>query len=465
MKIKSQRFSSKVVWLAVFLCGWTLCANTVSAGGSYCFRVYLKDKGVSENEVESPEAFLSQDAIERRTKRNVEIAVSDVPIAPSYVETIASTGGRIVVQSKWMSSMVVENEDSLVIDRLRALPIVDSVLCVWQGEDRLAATECLGGTSVLEPRKEKTGQDYGYAELQIEMLDGIRLHNAGRRGQGMRIAVIDAGFLNVNRISAFASLNLIGTYNVVFPGNDVFCEDDHGTKVLSCMAANLPGLMVGTAPEASYLLIKSEDTRTETPIEEDFWAAALEYADSVGVDVVTSSLGYFDFDSGQAIYTYSDLDGQTAFISQVAEKAAEKGLLLFCSAGNEGGDDWEKITFPSDAPNVLTVGAVTEEKTRSKFSSIGFTADYRIKPDIVALGSSACVVGADGNVQYASGTSFSTPIMAGLGVCLWQGLPWLTNRELIALIRQTATQSEQPDVELGYGIPAIYKAYIKELNK
>jgi subtilisin family serine protease len=281
----------------------------------------------------------------------------------------------------------------------------------------------------------------------------------------MRIAVIDAGFLNVNRISAFASLKLLGTYNIVFPGSDVFCEDDHGTKVLSCMAANLPGLMVGTAPEASYLLIKSEDVRTEFPIEEDFWAAALEYADSVGVDVVTSSLGYFTFDAGQTVYTSSDLDGRTAFVSQVAEKAAEKGLLIFCSAGNEGVNDWEKITFPSDASDVLTVGAVTEEKTRSKFSSIGFTADYRIKPDIVALGSGACVVGADGNVQHANGTSFSTPIMAGLGVCLWQGLPWLTNKELITLIRQTATQSEHPDVELGYGIPDMYKAYIKELNK
>jgi len=277
--------------------------------------------------------------------------------------------------------------------------------------------------------------------------------------------VIDAGFLNVDRIQAFASMQLLGTHNVVFPGHSVFCGDDHGTKVLSCMAANLPGRMIGTAPEASYLLIKSEDIRTEFPIEEDYWAAALEYADSVGVDVVTTSLGYAKFDTPEAVYSLSDLDGQTAFCSQVAEKAAEKGILLFSSAGNEYTNDWGKITFPADAANVLTVGAITSEKERSNFSSTGFTADLRVKPDVVALGSGVTVIGSSGNVQYGNGTSFATPIVAGMGVCLWQSLPWLTNKEIIELIRQTASQSNRPDVEKGYGIPDMYKAYIKELNE
>jgi subtilisin family serine protease len=442
-----------------------LSATSLNAGETYCFRVYLKDKGVEAKAMESPELFLSQEAIERRQKRSVEISLSDVPIHPSLIETILSTGCRLVTQSKWMSTIVVESEDSLIINQLKALPVVDSVQCVWVGTDRHKAHICPDDRTLLEPVAAKMSNEYGYAEQQIEMLNGIALHNLGRRGQGMRVAVIDAGFANVDRIQAFASLRLIGTHNVVFPGHSVFCFDDHGTKVLSCLAANLPGWMIGTAPEASYLLIKSEDTRSEFPIEEDFWAAAVEYADSAGVDVVTTSLGYALFDGPEAIYTLSDLDGRTSFCSRVAEQAAEKGILLFCSAGNENNQPWGKITFPADVSHVLTVGAITSERERSSFSSTGFTADYRIKPDVVALGSGVTVIGAGGNVQYANGTSFSTPIVAGLGVCLWQSLPWLTNKEIIELIRQTASQANHPDVEKGYGIPDIWKAYRTGLSE
>jgi subtilisin family serine protease len=364
-----------------------------------------------------------------------------------------------------MATVVVESSDSLAVDRLKALPIVDSVQFVWKGTDRLAGNDCPPDDTLLEPTKEKTEHDYyGYARTQIEMLNGIKLHELGKRGQGMRIAVIDAGFLNVDRISMFASLRLLGTHNVVFPGGNVYCEDDHGTKVLSCLAANQPGRMVGTAPDASYLLIKSEDTRSEYPIEEDFWAAALEYADSVGIDIVSSSLGYCEFDTCDTLYRAGDLDGKTAFISQVARVAEEKGILLFVSAGNEGSHEWGKITFPADAPGLLTVGAINEGGRHSSFSSTGFTADYRVKPDIVALGTGATVVDASGEISRSNGTSFSTPIVAGLGACLWQALSWLSNREIMTLIQQTASQADQPDAEQGFGIPDMYKAYQKELN-
>lgn len=434
------------------------------ANETFCFRVYLKNKGVEDKIILSPEGIMSEDAFERRTKRGVEINTSDLPINPAYITSLLFTGGQLVTQSKWMETVVVESTDSLLADKLKTLPIVDSVRCVWRGSDRLKHNRCPDDKSGLSPSEEKKSGDYGYAQEQIEMLNGAYLHESGRKGQGMRIAVIDAGFLNVNRISAFKNMDLIGTHNIVFPGEDVFCDDDHGTKVLSCMAANLPGIMVGTAPEASYLLIKSEDVRSEFPIEEDYWAAALEYADSIGVDIVTSSLGYFRFDTEESVYTTSDLDGRTAFITQIAEKASEKGMMLFCSAGNEGNHMWKKITFPGDAPNVLTIGAITNEKERSSFSSTGFTADYRIKPDVVALGTGVCVINGTGNIQYTNGTSFSTPIVAGLGACLWQGLTWLTNKELIQLIRQTASQASQPDVEKGYGIPDMQKAYRKEMN-
>ena len=449
-----------------FFLGLGLFVLTISlnAAESYCFRVYLNDKGVETKAVDAPEAFLSQEAIALRNKRFVDITVSDVPINRLVIDAVLSVGCRLVTQSKWMSTLVVECEDSLLIEKISILPMVDSVACVWYGTNRLNAGLCADDKILLEPSNEKLPDEYGYAEAQIEMLNGIPLHNLGRRGQGMRIAVIDAGFLNVDRIKAFAELQLLGTHNVVFPGSSVFCADDHGTKVLSCMAANLPGWMIGTAPEASYLLIKSEDSRTEFPIEEDYWAAAIEYADSVGVNVVTSSVGYAEFDTPEAVYSQDDLDGRTAFISQVAEKAVEKGILLFCSAGNEGNQSWGKITFPGDVSDIITVGAITSEKEHSNFSSTGFTTDNRIKPDVVALGSGVTVIGAEGQVQYAHGTSFSTPIVAGLGACLWQSLHWLTNREIIKLIQQTASQADRPDVEKGYGIPDIYKVYRKGLE-
>ena len=276
------------------------------------------------------------------------------------------------------------------------------------------------------------------------------------------MAVIDAGFMNADRMSAFDSLRLLGTYNVVFPGRSVFTGDDHGTKVLSCLAADIPGVMVGTAPKASYLLLKSEDSDSEYPVEEDYWTAAVEYADSAGVDVISSSLGYFVFDTDELSYDRAALDGRTAMISRAAGMAADKGILVFCSAGNEGNGGWEKITFPSDAAGIFTVGAIDEDKKKSGFSSVGFTADGRVKPDAVALGSSSCVIGPGGSVRYVNGTSFATPILAGMGVCLWQSLPWLNNREMIELLHRSSSQYKHPDRELGYGIPDFYKAYKKE---
>jgi hypothetical protein len=313
-------------------------------------------------------------------------------------------------------------------------------------------------TSRLYPSGDALKSPYGYAEAQIKMLNGIKLHEEGYRGKGMQVAVIDAGFMNADRMSVFASADITGTHNVVAPGESVYNDEGHGTKAFSCLAANMPGFMTGTAPEASYWLIKSEDARSEYPIEEDYWTAAAEFADSVGVKVISSSLGYFMFDEEALNYDRSLLDGKTAFITRAAEMAAEKGILLFISAGNEGGGDWEKITFPSDAENVFTVGAVTSEKGKSSFSSVGFTADGRVKPDAVALGTGVTVMDCNGNVRSGNGTSFATPVLAGLGICLWQALPWLSNKEIIGLIQRVSSQYKRPDIETGYGIPDMYKA-------
>jgi subtilisin family serine protease len=426
-------------------------------GESYGFRVYLKDKGNSGHTVDQPESFLSEAAIDRRLREGKWVDESDLPIASSYMKVLASAGGKPVVQSRWFSTVVVMAEDSVVIERLRELPMVDSVKWVWKGR-KSPAIESVRDTFRLCPSDDALKSRYGYAEEQIEMLNGVKLHEEGYRGKGMQVAVIDAGFMNVDRMSVFASTDIIGTHNIVAPDENVYNDEAHGTKAFSCLAANMPGIMVGTAPEASYWLIKSEDEHSEYPIEEDYWTAAVEFADSVGVKVISSSLGYFMFDNEALNYDQSLLDGKTAFITRAAEMAAEKGILLFISAGNEGTGNWGKITFPSDAENVFTVGAVTSEKKKSSFSSTGFTADGRIKPDAVAMGTGVAVMDCNGNVRFGNGTSFATPILAGLGICLWQALPWLSNKEVIELIQRVSSQYEQPDIEVGYGVPDMYKA-------
>ena len=430
------------------------------ASPRYRFRVYLHTKGEAGYRVDKPEAFLSAEAIARRERMGIAVEADDCPIAPAILDQLAQIGVKPILTSKWMRTVVVESEDYGVEQTLRQLPMVDSVQFVWQGEATAPLDRVESGER-LAPTKEPKKSPYGYALGQIKLLNGLKLHRAGFRGQGMRVAVIDAGFLNADRMRVFDSLHLLGTYNIVSPGQSVFAEDEHGTKVLSCLAANAPGWMVGTAPEASYWLIKSEDSRSEYPIEEDYYVAALEFADSVGVAVVSSSLGYYTFDDDSLSYTQADLDGHTAFISRAAHRAAEKGLLLFSSAGNEGNSTWEKITFPADTEGILTVGSMTSQKERSRFSSKGLTADGRIKPDLVALGSGSCVVVGSGEISYGSGTSFATPILAGMGICLWQALPQLSPQELIDLLRQSGSQAERPDAELGYGLPNLYKAYKK----
>ena len=427
----------------------------------YAFRVYLKDKGENGCSIDKPLKFLSADAIARREKQGIEITEADLPISPAYLDSLTRDGGKIMTSSKWFSTVVVQSKDSAFASTLKEISIVDSVKFVWKGKP-FNTPKPAKENDRYELDESSIKAEYGYAEIQIKMLNGIRLHKAGFKGKGMKVAVIDAGFRNANRIEAFDKLNLLGTYNVHMPGESVFIGDDHGTKVLSCLAANHKGIMIGTAPEASYLLIKSEDNRSEYPIEEDYWLAAAEYADSVGVDVITSSLGYFSFDEERLSYKPSQLDGRTSLISRGASMAARKGILVFSSAGNEGNSSWGTITVPADADGILTVGAIDEKKKRSLFSSIGYSADGRVKPDVVALGTDCAVIEPDGALRFSSGTSFATPILAGACACVWQALPWLTSRDLVRLVRKYASLSKQPNPELGYGLPNLYKLYKKE---
>ena len=276
-------------YIGIFVFVFSLFSLGVHAGESFRFRVYLKDKGDSGYTLDNPEEYLSKESVERRNRQGISVSESDLPIAQAYLDTLSANGGKPVLESKWFSTVVVSSPDSLVAERLLRLPIVDSVKWVWKGDEEIDIPREENDTTRFMPIDKPEKSPYGYAEEQIKMLNGIKLHEAGFKGKGMRVAVVDAGFMNVDRISVFDSLRLLGTHNVVFPGRSVFIGDDHGTKVLSCLAADAPGLMVGTAPQAEYWLIKSEDSRSEFPIEEDYWTAAMEFADSVGVDVVSSS--------------------------------------------------------------------------------------------------------------------------------------------------------------------------------
>lgn len=456
-------FNSMQRFLIIVLFSYSFFPSVAFPVDAYMFRLYLADKEESSDNVSTDILSLSKEALERREARFIPLDQTDRQISINYLKEIEKQGAQIIVRSKWFNTVVIALSDSLAINQVKACSFVDSVQWVWRGDKEIT-------TTAPQPKTKRQATDaplkslYGYAQKQIALHRGERLHRAGFRGEGITIAVIDAGFEAVDQIAAFDSLRLKGTYNFVNPSLSVFEEDDHGTKVLSCMAANLPGIMLGTAPDANYWLLKSEDTRSEYPVEEDYWIAAVEYADSVGVDIITSSLGYFEFDDKQLEYPKSALNGQTALISRAAQLAAKKGILLFSSAGNEGNSAWGTITFPADAPSIVTVGSIDDKKQSSTFSSKGLTADQRIKPDVVAMGTASCVVNAMGGLSFVDGTSFSTPILAGLGACLWQALPQLSNLEMVTLIQQIADQHMQPNAAFGYGIPDVYKAYKRNVS-
>ena len=282
----------------------------------------------------------------------------------------------------------------------------------------------------------------------------------------MTIAVLDGGFQNYDRIPALRRTRIEGVHDFVLPINDsetarrkVFNRIDHGTKVLSALAAQAPEVTMGTAPEAAYWLLRCEDPLTEQPVEEDYWTMAAEWADSVGADVINSSLGYYKYDNSTDSYRLQDLDGRTAFVSRTASMLAQKGIVLCNSAGNSGMGQWKKIGVPADATDILTVGAVNKERNIATFSSIGPSQDQRVKPDVVALGAGTTLLSGRGTLVHDMGTSFSTPVVCGLVACLWQGLRQKTALEIIDLVRRSADQYAEPTNIYGYGLPNFWKAY------
>ncbi len=432
------------------------------------YLVNFTDKDNSPYSLEHPEQYLTKRAIDRRIKYNITYDETDLPVNQNYIDSLKALGLEIINVSKWFNSVSVYTKDTLLIDTLDEISFIKSVGLSKKKIQKIQKDLKSANTQIKYEQAldfDSSGYDYyGNGFRQIEMLNAHYLHQAGYRGEGMLVAILDAGFYKVDELAAFDSIRsnnqILGVYDFVDKDTSVYDAATHGMMVLSTIAANIPGEFVGTAPKANFLLLRTEQVASEYIIEEHNWAVAAEYADSLGADIINTSLGYNNFDDTTQSHTYSDMDGNTALISIAADLAAKKGILVVSSAGNEGFSQWKYISAPADADSVLTVGAVTEDENIAFFSSRGPTFDQRIKPDVCAQGMPAIVIAANGTVTASSGTSFSAPIITGALTCLWQAHPELNNIQIMDAIKQSADRYSQPDTIFGYGIPDFYAAHL-----
>ncbi|RMF29141.1 MAG: hypothetical protein D6765_04885 [Bacteroidetes bacterium] len=449
--------------LLLFLCWVNTFPFSVPDSLPGKFLVVFTDKAHNEYALERPAEFLSERALQRRARQGLALDSLDLPVSRSYVDSLRALGLRVHSTSRWLNGAAVL-ADSATIEQVGELAFVDTVLRL--GRFFEPAVREVKKNRSPQRREDFLGTEnpYGYAHEQIAMLNGDSLHALGFRGQGVLIAVLDGGFTRLDEMAVFDpgffENQLLFTRDVVDGDDYVFESASHGAQVLSTMAAHFPGVMVGTAPEASYACLKTEEVRGEYLFEEFNWVVGLELADSLGADVINSSLGYNLFDDTTMNYTHAALDGRTAPASRGAAIAARKGLLVVSSAGNDGASPWRRIDIPADAEGILSVGAVRLNGKRAPFSSLGPTADGRIKPEVVAPGVRV-VTGSPfaPRLSRASGTSVAAPLVAGLAACLWQAFPTKTNQEILQAILRSCDQYEHPDNERGYGLPDFMKAY------
>ncbi len=420
--------------------------------------VYFNDKPNAISQLNTPLNFLTQRALDRRANQGIVLNSSDAPIHQPYFDQITAASGIIVkAKSKWLNCLHIRGS----VANINALTLLPFVNHVHFADDALNLKTAIPNqiTAINKQLDVQTTFNYGDSANQIQMLNGHLLHQANYTGTGKIIAVLDSGFINVNSTAPFQRLftnNLIlGGYNYVTQNSNVYALHNHGTFTLSCMGGYVDGELVGTAPDAMYYLFVTEDVAEENPVEESYWVEAAEEADRLGADVISTSLGYFQYDNPNYSYQYSDLTGNTAFASQGANIAFSKGMIVVASAGNSGNNvvPFNHVGVPAEATNVLAVGAVQFDETYANFSSIGPSFDGRVKPDVMAKGLAAVVANTSGTIQTASGTSFSCPIMAGMIASFWQAVPSLTNQQVVNLVKQSADRFTTPNAQFGYGIP------------
>ena len=429
--------------------------------------VYFTDKPNAQFYFDNPLEMLSQRSLDRRTNQGIALDIKDVPIHQPYVDQIiAASGIEIKAKSKWFNTVHVRGE-IVDIQNLASLSFVDHIYFADRSlntsgkiENNTKATISNTVNKVLETA---INFPYGNSATQIQMLNAHLLHEQNYTGVGKIIAVMDAGFPNVDVILPFQRLRdnsqILGGYNFVDRNDNFYTRNSHGTLVLSTMGGYVANQLVGTAPDAQYYLFITEDVASENPVEESNWVEAAEVADSLGVDVITTSLGYFEYDNPNYSYTYQDINGTTSFISKGTDVAFSRGMICIASAGNSGNSGEPHIGVPADAMHVLAVGAVKPDETYASFSSIGPTFDGRIKPDVMAQGQAAVVSNTSGSIVTANGTSFSGPIMAGAVTSFWQAVPWATNQQVIDFVKQSADRFANPTEQYGYGIPDFQLAF------
>ena len=446
----------KLLQIAVILFAFTVHSQTQEA------LVYFDAKENVAASIADPLSILTQEAIDRKMMHGIAIDERDVPVTESYITALkAQPGITVHSKSKWMNAAYVSGTQAQ-IETLLNLTFVTEVEFMDPDLNLFPEPFPTRDKFEMENVQGRIVYDYGAAANQIEMLAGDFLHQQDFSGEGMIIAVLDSGFPNVAGNPAFSEMisenRLLGTFDFVLDQVSIGGSSSHGARVLSDMGALMDGQFVGTAPEASYYLFRTEDTGSEKPVEEAYWLEALERADSLGVDVVNTSLGYQDFDNPNYDHSYEDLDGVTTVGARAANLAFDKGMLLVTSAGNDGGG-FTYVGTPADAIGILTIGAVDSNGDYAGFSSIGPTVDGRIKPDVMAQGASAAVVDQNGIITTNSGTSFSSPIMAGAVACLWQSRPEARNYQVMQIVRESAHLFNNPTDEMGYGIPNFEDAY------
>lgn len=454
------------------------CANSYAQFSRYI--IQLKDKSGNPFLTTNPAQFLMQRSINRRIRYNIAIDESDLPITPAYLDSIRLTGNVTVINvSKWLNQVCIQTTDAAALIKINSFVFV-------KGTSPIAAR--VGNiispiSKPLDPPRQPlpiiiTGKpqsptdfyNYGESFPQIHLHNGEFLHNHGFRGEGMQLAIMDAGFYHYQSLPTFDSVRknqqILGTWD--FVANETSVNEDfaHGMNCFSTIAANIPGTFVGTAPATSFYLFRTEDVSSEYPVEEQNFAAAAERADSLGVDVFSVSLGYTTFSNNLFNYTYNDMNGNTTISAKAADFAAKKGIFVTVAAGNEGSSSWHYITTPADADSVLTVGAVALNRQVALFSSFGPSSDGQIKPAVAAVGSGAVIANqSTGFPSFGNGTSYSCPIMAGVATCLWQAFPEVNNMGIIDALEKSADRFTTPDDRSGFGIPDVKKAFVQLIKK
>jgi serine protease AprX len=462
----------KYLLLSIILCA-VFSLKTEAQFTKYVIK--LRHKGDNPFSISNPSQYLTPRAIARRTRYSIPIDSLDLPITPRFIDSIKMAGTVTILNtSKWLNQVAIQTNDSAALAKINSFPFVQATAPIAplvattntpinkQLAVSVTNTPPASASNFVEGINDV--YTYGASNGQVRLHNGQFLHNRGYSGQGMRMAVMDAGFVNYLSLPTFDSVRsggqILGTWDFVANAETVNGFHPHGTQCFSTIAANMPGVFMGTAPKTSFYLYRTEDAATEYPIEEQNWAAAAERADSLGVDVFSVSLGYFVFDNPIFNYTYANMNGNTTMVARAADVAAKKGILACIAAGNEGNGSWKKLISPSDADSVLSVGAVNTSGVIAGFSSQGPSSDGQVKPSVTAVGWGATIANTTtGMPSGGNGTSFATPNMAGLATCLWQAYPEENNMSIINALQQSGTKSNNPDTLYGYGTPNMLKAF------